>query len=238
MGRRKARRDRGVCRSCDARRPGRQASRGGAISSRRARHVRERAGRRSAARRGVVWLRRGVGSQGRGRRIRRRSRDALSRRRSPTRVGQEPRRGARERPRGAGSARGRPALDAVNDAAAAAILGVIQGLTEVLPVSSTAHSILASDALKLDPERFGLSFDVALHLGTALAVLLYFATTWIGLLGDVLRGRWRVPLVIVVGTIPAAIAGVLFESAISTTLRSVLYIVARLLAGSPIFVVA
>jgi len=126
----------------------------------------------------------------------------------------------------------------VSDQAAAIILGLVQGLTEFLPVSSTAHLILVSDALKLDPEKFGLSFDVALHMGTALAVLLYFATTWIGLLNDVLHGRWRVPLVIIVGTIPAAIAGVLFEHTISTTLRSVLYIVAGLLIGSAVFVLA
>src|SRR3982075_3639431 len=112
----------------------------------------------------------------------------------------------------------------MSDQLAATILGLVQGLTEFLPVSSTAHLILVSDALKLDPEKFGLSFDVALHLGTALAVLLYFASTWIGLLVDVLRGRWRLPLVVIVGTIPAAIAGVLFESAVSTTFRSVVYI--------------
>ena len=126
----------------------------------------------------------------------------------------------------------------MNDSLAAVILGLVQGLTEFLPVSSTAHLILVSDLLKLDPEKFGLSFDVALHLGTALAVLLYFATTWIGLVGDVLRGRWRLPLVIVAGTIPAAIAGVLFETAVSTTLRSAVYIAIGLLAGSAIFVLA
>jgi undecaprenyl-diphosphatase len=126
----------------------------------------------------------------------------------------------------------------VSDQAAAIILGLVQGLTEFLPVSSTAHLILVSDALKLDPEKFGLSFDVALHLGTALAVLLYFATTWFGLLVDVLRGRWRLPLVVVVGTIPAAIAGVLFETAVSTTLRSAVYIAIGLLVGSAIFVLA
>jgi undecaprenyl-diphosphatase len=126
----------------------------------------------------------------------------------------------------------------VTDQLAAVILGLVQGLTEFLPVSSTAHLILVSDVLKLDPERFGLSFDVALHLGTALAVLLYFATTWIGLIGDLLRGRWRLPGVIVAGTIPAAIAGVLLESAVSTTLRSPVYIAIGLLAGSAIFVLA
>ena len=126
----------------------------------------------------------------------------------------------------------------MSDQAAAIVLGLVQGLTEFLPVSSTAHLILVSDALKLDPEKFGLSFDVALHMGTALAVLLYFASTWIGLLNDALHGRWRVPLVIIAGTVPAAIAGVLFETAISTSLRSVLWIVAGLLIGSAVFVLA
>ncbi|MHB8630764.1 MAG: undecaprenyl-diphosphate phosphatase, partial [Candidatus Limnocylindria bacterium] len=86
--------------------------------------------------------------------------------------------------------------------------------------------------------KFGLSFDVALHLGTALAVLLYFARTWIGLLVDVIRGRWKLPLILVVGTIPGAIAGVLLEHAVSTTLRSVVYIAVGLLVGSAIFVLA
>jgi len=126
----------------------------------------------------------------------------------------------------------------VSDQLAAVLLGLVQGLTEFLPVSSTAHLILVSEALKLDPEKFGLSFDVALHLGTALAVLLYFAGTWIGLFVDVVRGRWRLPLAIVVGTVPAAIAGVLWESAVSTTFRSALYIVIGLLVGSAIFVLA
>ncbi|HEY8731956.1 MAG TPA: undecaprenyl-diphosphate phosphatase [Candidatus Limnocylindria bacterium] len=126
----------------------------------------------------------------------------------------------------------------MSDQLAAVILGLVQGLSEFLPVSSTAHLILVSDALKLDPAKFGLSFDVALHLGTALAVLLYFASTWIGLIADVLRGRWRLPLVIVVGTIPGAIAGVLLEQAVSTTLRSVVYIAVGLLVGSAIFVLA
>src|SRR5581483_7662299 len=124
----------------------------------------------------------------------------------------------------------------MNDLAAAAILGLVQGLSEFLPVSSTAHLILVSQALGLDPDRFGLSFDVALHLGTALAVLLYFARTWIGLLVDLIRERWQVPLLFIVGTVPAAVAGVLFESVVSTTLRSAWWIVLGLIVGSVIFV--
>jgi undecaprenyl-diphosphatase len=126
----------------------------------------------------------------------------------------------------------------MNDLAAAAILGIVQGLTEFLPVSSTAHLILVSDLLKLDPTRFGLSFDVALHLGTALAVLLYFATTWLGLLRDLLSGRWRLPALIVLGTAPAAIAGAIFQSAVERELRGALVVAAGLFVGSIIFVIA
>src|SRR3989449_1941736 len=126
----------------------------------------------------------------------------------------------------------------MSDAAAAAILGVIQGLTEFLPVSSTAHLILASDVLKLDPERFGLSFDVALHLGTALAVLLYFVRTWVELVVGLVRERWRMPTLIVIGTAPAAIAGVLFQSAIEREMRGPLVIAAGLVVGSIVFIAA
>ena len=126
----------------------------------------------------------------------------------------------------------------MNDLTAAALLGIVQGITEFLPVSSTAHLILVSDLLNLDPGRFGLSFDVALHLGTALAVLLYFARTWTLLALELFKGRWRMPALIALGTAPAAIAGVLFQSAIERELRGPLVIAAGLVAGSIVFVAA
>jgi undecaprenyl-diphosphatase len=126
----------------------------------------------------------------------------------------------------------------MNDLAAAALLGVVQGLTEFLPVSSTAHLVLISQALGLDAERFGLSFDVALHLGTALAVLLYFARTWLELAGDVLRFRWRMPLLVAIGTLPAALAGIALQSQVETSFRSPAFIAAFLIIGSLIFIVA
>ncbi len=126
----------------------------------------------------------------------------------------------------------------MNDIFAAAILGLVQGLTEFLPVSSTAHLILAQQALGLDADRFGLSFDVALHLGTALAVLLYFARTWLRLLQDLMHGRWLMPALVIVGTIPAAVLGVLLQSKVETTLRSPWFIVLGLVTGSVIFVLA
>jgi len=126
----------------------------------------------------------------------------------------------------------------MSDLAAAAILGIVQGLTEFLPVSSTAHLVLISDALGLDPARFGLSFDVALHLGTALAVLLYFARTWIELAQDVLQLRLRMPLLVVIGTVPAALAGVALQSQIESGLRAPAWIATFLIIGSLIFVAA
>ena len=98
-------------------------------------------------------------------------------------------------------------------------MGLLQGLTEFLPVSSSAH-------LSLAPWVFGwpapgLAFDVALHVGTLAAVAWYFRAEWIALarasVRVVMRGgrptdehEWRVVL-IVLGTIPAAIGGVLLN---------------------------
>ncbi|HMF61385.1 MAG TPA: undecaprenyl-diphosphate phosphatase, partial [Vicinamibacterales bacterium] len=56
----------------------------------------------------------------------------------------------------------------------AVLLGVIQGLTEFLPVSSSAHLILARAFFGWDADVFGLPFDVALHVGTLVAVVAYF----------------------------------------------------------------
>ena len=108
----------------------------------------------------------------------------------------------------------------------AIIFGAVQGATEFLPISSTAHLILLPWFLRWpDP---GLSFDVALHLGTLVALLIYFRKDWIALIGsfvNLLRGRTsdangRMALFIIVATIPGALAGVLFESQVETALRS------------------
>jgi undecaprenyl-diphosphatase len=56
----------------------------------------------------------------------------------------------------------------------AAILGIVQGATEFLPVSSSAHLILARAFFGFDGDKFGLPFDVACHVGTLIAVLIYF----------------------------------------------------------------
>ena len=92
----------------------------------------------------------------------------------------------------------------------AIILGVIQGLTEFLPVSSSAHLIIFPWFFNWQGIVNTLSFDVALHFGTLFALLIYFRKDWIELLKTLPRKDgmiWK----IVIGTIPAAIAGVLLR---------------------------
>jgi undecaprenyl-diphosphatase len=117
----------------------------------------------------------------------------------------------------------------------AAILGAVQGLTEFLPVSSTGHLILLEDALGVDQDTFGLTFDAAIHLGTLLSILfllrheiLRLASGWLRSLrparpggpgrqgeGDDARLAW----LILLGTAPAAVLGLLLESAVEDALR-------------------
>ncbi|MBI3792846.1 MAG: undecaprenyl-diphosphatase UppP [Gemmatimonadetes bacterium] len=109
----------------------------------------------------------------------------------------------------------------------AAVLGILQGLTEFLPVSSSAH-------LSLAPWLFGwedpgLAFDVALHLGTLVAVLWYFRKEWLALAGasvEILTTRRldspekRQVLYLVIATIPGGIAGLFLNKLAEETFRA------------------
>ena len=105
--------------------------------------------------------------------------------------------------------------------AQAALLGAIQGLTEFLPVSSSAHLALAPHFFSFpDP---GLTFDVALHVGTLLAVLVYYREIWtrmlLGAARD-LRGEEGCKLgLLVLATLPAVIGGLLFEKSAEEAFR-------------------
>jgi undecaprenyl-diphosphatase len=75
-------------------------------------------------------------------------------------------------------------------------------------------------------------------MGTFLAVLLYFARTWVAMLTDLLRGVWRPAALIVVGTIPAVIAGALLQPRIETTFRDPRAVAAGLVLGSLVIAAA
>lgn len=113
----------------------------------------------------------------------------------------------------------------------AVVLAIVQGLTEFLPISSSAHLWFFPWALHW-PDG-GLPFDVALHLGTLLAVVLYFLGTWIALVlngfgihyppeasSQEVQTNRRLFWLLVIGTIPGAIVGALFEHFIEETWRN------------------
>lgn len=121
----------------------------------------------------------------------------------------------------------------------AIILGIVQGLTEFLPVSSTGHLIIAQHAMGLSDDDFGLRFDAAIHLGTLVAVLIYFreliARYVIAWLQSVKARSWslnpasRVAWLLILGTIPGGIAGFLLQDFVENQVRSTALVVVMLI---------
>ena len=112
--------------------------------------------------------------------------------------------------------------------AQAIILGAVQGVTEFLPISSSAHLILVPWLMNW-PDQ-GLTFDVVLHAATLVAILSFFWRDWLKIVIETVhpssksKTQGRLPgrrmfLLILVGTIPAAITGFWFQEVISTNLR-------------------
>ena len=119
----------------------------------------------------------------------------------------------------------------------AAVLGIIQGFSEFLPISSSAHLALAPWLFGWEDP--GLAFDVALHFGTLLAVLWYFRVEWVALVkaafGIVTTGRVETPekrrvIYLIVATIPGAIGGLLLQSKAESSFRSPQLIAIALIA--------
>ena len=108
---------------------------------------------------------------------------------------------------------------------AALLLGVVQGLSEFLPVSSSAHLILARAYFGWDGEAFGLAFDVACHVGTLLAVIVFFRRELVAMATAVPRIAGPSPparqaRLIAIGTIPVIVVGALFAEAIESRVRT------------------
>lgn len=114
-------------------------------------------------------------------------------------------------------------MDLIN----AVILGIIQGITEFLPISSSAHLILTP--LVAGWKDQGVAFDLAVHIGTLLAVLLYFKNDVTNLIYDGLCsfqhrqfvGQGKILLLLIIATVPAALVGLLLMDLIDEQLRSV-----------------
>lgn len=127
-----------------------------------------------------------------------------------------------------------------------ALLGVVQGLTEFLPVSSTGHLILIREWLGLS-SSYGLAVDAVLHLATAFAVLIYFRrdiihltkTTLIWVSGKVIaREDKTLILALMFGTVPAVGVGFFAQDAIEGVFRSSELVAYALLFGSVLFFIA
>lgn len=106
----------------------------------------------------------------------------------------------------------------------ASVLGVVQGITEFLPVSSSGHLILVPYIFHWDDP--GLAFDVALHMGTLAALLVFFWKEWVRIVQDTLKtlqgGKPTNPVRLshlIIGTIPGAIAGLLLEKKAESAFR-------------------
>lgn len=131
----------------------------------------------------------------------------------------------------------------------AVFLGIVQGLTEFLPVSSSGHLLLGQYFLGLDPKRFGLAFDVALHMGTLLAVVAFFWRDLIRLAFAFIRSLTRrrnlradtdqrLAYLLIASTVPAALIGFLFEDILATAFRNPWIVVFNLAFVGVLFIVA
>ena len=119
----------------------------------------------------------------------------------------------------------------------AIILGIIQGLTEFLPVSSSAHLALIPWLLGWNDQ--GLSFDIALHVGTVIAVIVYFFRDWVQVIAEgfglkmgadqAIRRNPRLLWLLVLGSVPAGIAGLLVKDLAENVWRNNQYLIGSML---------
>ena len=122
----------------------------------------------------------------------------------------------------------------------AVILGILQGAGEFLPVSSSAHLALAPRVFGWPYQ--GLAYDVMLHLGTLLAVMIYFWRDWLKIFSDAVKRpaekEGRLLWLLAAGTVPGALAGLFLNDMAETTFRNPLWIGFNLLFFSIIIFIA
>ena len=129
----------------------------------------------------------------------------------------------------------------------AIILGIIQGIAEFLPISSSAHLIIFRDVFGIGSSmssEITLAFDIALHFGTAMAIIVYFfKDLWNMFIKGITKGpkdkEGKMMWYIIAATIPAALIGVLFEEIIEDVIRGkfALIAVALIIMGIIIYIV-
>lgn len=129
----------------------------------------------------------------------------------------------------------------------AAFLGVVQGLTEFLPVSSSGHLLLAQEFLRLDQDKFGLPFDAAIQSGTLLAVVSFFWRDFLAMARalplspraiNLADPDQRMAWLILVATVPAGLVGFKFEDFFAKEVRSPWVVVFNLVFVGALFFVA
>lgn len=126
------------------------------------------------------------------------------------------------------------------------ILGTLQGITEFLPISSSGHLVIVEHFFKLNVDTLQ-SFDVLLHLGTLLAILVYFWRDVLEMIkaffGFIFgKRRFKDPFVqlvlfVIIGTIPAVIAGFLLKDWIENTFRNISYVAIFMMVVGLVFLI-
>jgi undecaprenyl-diphosphatase len=119
------------------------------------------------------------------------------------------------------------------------ILGLVQGITEFLPISSTGHLIVFRDILNLNFE-YGLAFDAILQLATAIAVIVYFRKDLFNILINKNKeSEDRIEIkYLIIASIPAIIFGFLFQDLMESIFRSTTVVALTLILGAVIMLVA
>jgi undecaprenyl-diphosphatase len=106
----------------------------------------------------------------------------------------------------------------------AIILGITQGITEFLPISSSGHLVLVGKIFEFFGNTdFGLTFDIFLHLGTLLAIVIYFRRDWQKIIKDLFQKKGLFGYV-VLATFPAALVGIFLENLVGGIFRDIFFV--------------